>query len=273
MTESRPIKAPKIANKPKLFAEAWFRQGFAGPTDAYRAAGYPANNDAEAWEGVVKLLKRTDVQKYLNYLNLQQNTTFVGDEKTNPGENLEPRMKAFCEELIIDFDRNRAYRDAGYKPNTDNAARVGAHQLLQREDVQEYMMYLLQQHTAARELKVEQVLEGLQQIAFSDIRNVIDVTGKGEIQLKRLDDLPPHVTATISKITTKPNAFGLEVGVELCNKLDALKQLAKFFGADLNPNEVLARARAFGFLDSSDAKKENELPAAETGNSLEQGNH
>lgn len=162
------------------------------------------------------------------------------------------QIEQFCHEwLLSNFNGTQAYRKAGYNPPTNSAARSGASKLLARDDVQDYIAKIWAEHLAAEDadhpIKVKDVLLEIRSISFSNIADVVEFLPNGLLKVKNLESLPRSITAAISKISSRDSRQGHEVVVEMHDKLRGLGLCAKYLGADLNPNELIARVRALGF--------------------------
>lgn len=248
-----PVSAgEKLEPQHKRFAEEWVIDH--NSVRAYRAAGFVVDNDTIARIEAFGLLEQEDIGNYIEELHAAQLEDQSKIEEL--GQKLKGEHRTFAEEWVIDHDSDRAYRAAGYEPKDSNAAHMGASRLLARPDVSAYVNALHSQLTRKRQLTGAMVIEEQRRMAFSNIKYLITAEDKS-FSLKDLASLPDEYTAAISKLTQKSTKTGAVVleSVELHDKQAALKSLAKYFGVDLNPHELLSRIRGLGFtLDDKFAK-------------------
>jgi phage terminase small subunit len=96
--------------------------------------------------------------------------------------------------------------------------------------------YEIQERLKRLRVSADRVILELASIAFSDIREVIDVDAEGTISLKDLKDLPPHVAASISEIK-QTTGKSTSLSVKFWNKNEALGMLMRHMGMEA-PKEV-----------------------------------
>lgn len=138
------------------------------------------------------------------------------------------RHRRFCEEYVKDFNGAAAARRAGYEEPGD---RVQACNLLQREDVQGYLNQLISEIRKRNQLEVDDLIQELKRVAFSDIGNYFD------------DDnsvLPIHEIAEPARSALAqyqddeyPSKHGTKRirRIKLYPKLDAIEKLMRYMGA------------------------------------------
>lgn len=145
------------------------------------------------------------------------------------GQNkLTDKQERFCQEYLIDLNAKQAAIRAGYSADT---AEVQGSRLLSNAKVQEYIS--ARQHKIANKLEVtaERTLLEYARIAYSDVRNLYDESGR----LKPISELDEDTARTISSVETdeikdEGNYIGDVRKVKLWNKLGALDSLAKHLG-------------------------------------------
>lgn len=138
------------------------------------------------------------------------------------------KQQMFVSEYLRDMNATAAAIRAGYSPRT--ARQIGAENLSKP--------YISQAITDAMECRAEaagveavRVLQELARIAFADIGQLFDATGR----LKPLNQLDPEHRAAIRslQITTREMDSGTlerKVAVQIWDKLVALEKLARHLG-------------------------------------------
>lgn len=150
---------------------------------------------------------------------------------------LTPKQKLFCKEYLIDFNATRAAKAAGYSKKT--AQRMGSENLskpLLQEQIQKEM--------TAREYRTEvtadRVINEIALLAFSDLRHYTEIGEDGEIQIKRWEEMPEHLSRAVETISEdriiRENPDGTQIIVhdkvkyKLHSKPRALELLFKHLG-------------------------------------------
>ncbi len=133
-----------------------------------------------------------------------------------------PRHEAFAQGLAKGLTADAAYREAGYKSNRKNAARMKTY-----EDIRERVLELSRAALPEIEATVERVLAEMMRMAFYNPVDVIRVLGPRLTDLKALEKLPEDLQRCIHKII--PTKLGDDVyyRVEFADKAHALDQLAR----------------------------------------------
>jgi len=133
-----------------------------------------------------------------------------------------PRREAFAQGLAKGLTADAAYREAGYKSNRKNAARMKTY-----EDIRERVLELSRAALPEIEATVERVLAEMMRMAFYNPVDVIRVLGPRLTDLKALEKLPEDLQRCIHKII--PTKLGDDVyyRVEFADKAHALDQLAR----------------------------------------------
>lgn len=133
-----------------------------------------------------------------------------------------PRHEAFAQGLAKGLTADAAYREAGYKSNRKNAARMKTY-----EDIRERVLELSRAALPEIEATVERVLAEMMRMAFYNPVDVIRVLGPRLTDLKALEKLPEDLQRCIHKIV--PTKLGDDVyyRVEFADKAHALDQLAR----------------------------------------------
>jgi len=154
---------------------------------------------------------------------------------------LNPRQKRFCEEYLRDFNGGAAVLRAGYQCNVD-AARVQASRLLTNAKVQAQLQQLRDRVSANAQMSLEQVVQEIARVAFSNITQVLSFTNDGGVKLKGSDELPDEVSAAIASVASSKS----KTVVRLHNKVKALTLLADFYGLRSDFNQARATLKRYG---------------------------
>lgn len=108
-------------------------------------------------------------------------------ERPSLRERTHQREELFARNWVIDQNATRSYRAAGYKCKTEQVAGVCGAQVLKRPRVRKLIDKLLAARASRLEVKADRVLEEIQRLAFSDIRNYIRVQdGDAYVDLSRM---------------------------------------------------------------------------------------
>lgn len=140
------------------------------------------------------------------------------------------RYNRFVAELVIDFDRIRAYKAANKTCKSNKAAKVGAQRLLSITYVQDKISEELKGQLARANKEADDVVREMEVLAFSNIINFLTFDKNG-VKMKSSDDLTIQQTAAIQSITQRSGAYGQSVRFSLHNKINALVNLGKRFNA------------------------------------------
>lgn len=139
-------------------------------------------------------------------------------------QKLNPRWEKFCRLYSADpTNQIKAYKKAGFKPKNDNIARAAASRLLTNVNIQEKIAELKQKQFERMDIKADKILQEILNHAFGNISEVIKVSGRGTISLKKIDDLPENVQRLITSVSKIKGGFK----ITFCNKLEALKLLGQ----------------------------------------------
>ncbi len=130
---------------------------------------------------------------------------------------------------VCKFNASEAYKQAGYKPNRHNAAR-----LITDENVARAIEARLAPRLRALQMSGDEALEGISRIGRLDFRKLYDTNGD-LIPLHKLDDETADCIETIENVVRViPGTRGREVErvekIKFYNKLDARKTMAKAGG-------------------------------------------
>lgn len=167
------------------------------------------------------------------------------NKKEAPSRPLPPREVLFVERYVVCLNATQAAKEAGYSPRS---AYVTGCRLLKKAKVKEALAAEVSKRTEKAGVTADRVLLELAMIAYSDLRNVIDIDAEGRVKVRPLDSLPLEVTRAISEITQtsseyfdedagEPGSGGrvvekLRLGVKQHSKIEALKLLMKYLGLE-----------------------------------------
>lgn len=130
------------------------------------------------------------------------------------------------------FETLNGTQSAIYAGFSEETAKQQAWQLLQRDDIQEYLQLLRDDLDSRTGISKEKVLREVARIAFADIRNYY----KGDNQLIPIVDLDEDSAAalaslkTFEEFTPDGDPIGTSKEIKLYNKLDGLEKLARHLG-------------------------------------------
>ena len=168
-------------------------------------------------------------------------------------QSLARNHRLFCEHYLGTFNATQAALAAdGLNPaSRESAAQLG-YELLRRNDVQAYLRLRMAQAAAEIGVSPERVLKRVEQLAFSNICDVLQSAPDGSIRVRDLDTLPKHVQKSIKKIRQIPvtgpdgSVVDYRIEVELYDALTALKILVAYLGIDTpveSAQRVLSRIK------------------------------
>lgn len=100
---------------------------------------------------------------------------------------LTEKQKAFCDYYIESLNATEAYKKAGYKVKSDEAARANASRLLTNANIKRYIEERMQQIDNERIAKAEEVLEFLSKSMRGEIKEevvVVESVGEGATEAR-----------------------------------------------------------------------------------------
>lgn len=138
------------------------------------------------------------------------------------------KQQTFVAEYLRDMNATTAAIRAGYSRHT--ARQIGAENL-SKPYIAKAISELMERRAEATGVEAARVLQELARIAFADIGQLFDATGK----LKPLNQLNPNDRAAIRflQITTRELGDGTlerKVALQVWDKLAALEKLARHLG-------------------------------------------
>lgn len=152
------------------------------------------------------------------------------------------------------FETLNGTQSAIYAGFSEDTAKQQAWQILQREDVQEYLTNLKLELSEKTGISQQKVLNEIAKIAFADIRNYYT----GDDKLKPITDLDDNEAAALASVKTyeeysQREAIGINKEIKLYDKLGGLEKLARHLGLYEKDNEQSKNTIAINV--GSDASK------------------
>ena len=135
---------------------------------------------------------------------------------------LTEKQKRFVEEYLIDLNATQAAIRAGYSPKTANEQGT---QNLAKLSIQDAVAKAMAERSRRTGINQDRVLQELAKLAFVKITDVIDTENAKIKSGAKEEDL-----ACIQAVKIKPNEWGTEREVKLCDKRSALELLGKHLG-------------------------------------------
>jgi len=130
------------------------------------------------------------------------------------------------------FETLNAKDSAIYANFSEDTAKQIGYNLLQREDVQEYLSDLKKEYAEKSGISKERILNEYKKIAFSDLRDFLTVDGG----LKDISDIDDDCAGALEslesfdEVTRDGEKLGTNRKIKLHNKLRALDALSKHLG-------------------------------------------
>lgn len=138
------------------------------------------------------------------------------------------KHKRFCEEYIKDFNAAAAARRVGYHRSGD---RVRAAEILQRPEVQSYLKEIIEGVRNQNQMEVDDLVQSLKRIAFSDIGDYFD-EDNNILPIHKIEN-GPRAALEQYQDDEYPSNHGVRRirRIKLRSKLDAIEKLMKYMGA------------------------------------------
>lgn len=158
-------------------------------------------------------------------------------ESKTEGLKTEERRKRFVSAYLKDFNATRAAIEAGY---SENSAEMAGSRMMRNDKVQEAIKAASEKLCKKAEIKVEELVFELKNIALNDMRDVVE-WGPGGVVLKRSSDLTPDVARTVSEVSESKNKEGSTYKIKTHDKLKAIEMIGRHLGmwkdqVDVNVN-------------------------------------
>jgi len=121
-----------------------------------------------------------------------------------------------------------AVKMAGYEDGT--AVGMTAYKNLRHPRIREYLRLVMRAQAKDMLVSRARVTQELSAVAYSDLSEILDIDGRGQVTLKAasLAELPEQVRVSVRKLTVSEDADGNpKIILEMHDKLKALDLLAK----------------------------------------------
>lgn len=139
---------------------------------------------------------------------------------------LTPKQERFCAEYPQDLNATKAAIRAGYSRKT---ARQMGSENLSKPYILEKITYQQKKALDQAEIKAADVLRELEKVAFSNIKDYLDIK-RGRLEIKDLKKLSDEQLAAVAEISETVSQHGGTIRFKLYDKLKALKDLGLRFG-------------------------------------------
>ncbi|MCK5606323.1 terminase small subunit [Candidatus Pacearchaeota archaeon] len=139
-------------------------------------------------------------------------------KEETPQQKLNLRQEKFAIQYSSHFNATKAAKEAGY---SEKSARQQGSENLSKPYIKDRIKEIVDSKISDERIKNE-----LANIAFSDITDIVDKTGR----LKPLEDLTPEQRACISEISETHGVVTHKKTLKLHNKLPALSKLVEIKG-------------------------------------------
>lgn len=132
------------------------------------------------------------------------------------------KQKRFVEEYLIDLNATQAAIRSGYSPDT--AKSIGSENL-SKPDISAAVAKAMAERSKRTGINQDRVLQELARIGFARITDVMDPA-----TAKIKEDASDDDLACIQSVKIKPNEWGTEREVKLCDKKAALELIGRHLG-------------------------------------------
>jgi len=166
--------------------------------------------------------------------------TRAAGAKRNP-YGLTDKEILFVDTYFATGDSGIAIREAGYSTSSDEVTKVKASQLLAKQAVRDYLNEKRGAILDKLDLKAERLIQELKDIAFFNIKDVVN----GEFTLEDFINLPREATAAVAGFKVDKNKG--TVDVKFHDKTRAMDMIGKHFGIF----ELHNQQKNFADLDTS----------------------
>lgn len=135
-------------------------------------------------------------------------------------ERLNDKERRFAEEYIIDLDRARAVKAAGYSHENPNSY---AYELLQRPHIAEYIQYLKAEQSQRTRITADRVLNELARMAFLDPSKIVSIDEGGKVVITPTEMLSEDDRRCVAEIAETKDG----IRIKMTDKRGALELLGK----------------------------------------------
>jgi phage terminase small subunit len=145
---------------------------------------------------------------------------------------LTDKQKLFCIEYCKNFNATQSYVNV-YKTVNFNSARVQASRLLTNDNILSYIDELKKSLTSNLKLEINDILENLTKIAFSDMGNYVEWGNKPDDGNLTIEDKNYAILKDSSlldtSLVTEIQSTKAGLKIKLADKLKALGMLLEYF--------------------------------------------
>jgi len=159
------------------------------------------------------------------------------------GIKLTPKQEKFCREYMIDLNGSQAAIRSGYSARTANRT---ATFLLSKTVIAQYIQILRTESNKRLDITIDDIHREYIRCAFTPIDKVVRLKN-GNASLIDFDEMDDDAKATIEEISSNVGEFGTSIKFKRTNKIAALNALAKRFGYDLTPEDMMRKLEALGY--------------------------
>jgi phage terminase small subunit len=174
-------------------------------------------------------------------------------------------VQRFCDRYFETLNGTQSAIYAGFSENT---ARSQASQMLDTQEVQDYLTNLRNALAEKTGISQQKVLNEIAKIAFSDIRNYYE----GDGQLKNITDLDDNEAAALASIKSyeeiEPRSgivLGVNKEIKIYDKLAGLEKLARHLGMYKEDNKQRSQPIQLLNFDPINAVTGNDSPTEDIG--------
>jgi phage terminase small subunit len=145
---------------------------------------------------------------------------------------LTDKQKLFCIEYCKNFNATQSYVNV-YKTVNFNSARVQASRLLTNDNILSYIDELKKNLTSNLKLEINDILENLTKIAFSDMGNYVEWGNKPDDGNSTIEDknyaILKDSNLVDTSLVTEIQSTKAGLKIKLADKLKALGMLLEYF--------------------------------------------
>jgi phage terminase small subunit len=150
----------------------------------------------------------------------------MANRKANGNKKAEERKRLFVLAYLKDFNATNAAISAGF---SKRSAYSQGSRMLNNVEIQQQIKSVTNKMCEKKELKAENVIDELKNIAFFDLKKAVTWSENG-VRLENSEDLAETVTRAISEVSESKNKDGSNFRLKAHDKLKALELLGRYLG-------------------------------------------
>lgn len=135
---------------------------------------------------------------------------------------LSDKYQRFVDEYLITLNASKAYRNAGFAEKNSGQ---GGYQLLRTPKIQKAIQKAMEERSRRTHVDQDRVIKELARIGFANIKSIVKSWDGATLNIRDSEEIPDDDIAAIKEITYKIDNNGIQVKVEMYDKLSALKTL------------------------------------------------